>query len=116
MRGRHTSGSDDPLAVLLRTWQAVEASTARRAGEVMARTRSPLVELMMELIRQDCEMHHRVRQVLAAHLDRLSEEERERVRELLETGLADRLREHCRLFVRSHILAELAEEQQHPVV
>jgi hypothetical protein len=116
MPGPRISGSDDPLAAALRAWQAIEATTIERAADAIARTRSPLVELMMEIIRQDCLMHRRVRQVLMEQFDRLTAEERVEVQDLLETELGDRMREHCRLFVRTHLLAELAEDHSHAVI
>jgi hypothetical protein len=129
MPGPRTSGSNglpakdgpDGLAAVVRTWQAVEAATIERANEAIARTRNPLVELVMEIIRQDCEMHRRVQQVLVDSLERqalaLTPEERREVWDLIEmraemerytTELGRRARENCRLFVRTHLLAHLS--------
>ena len=93
----------------------------RSTASAIARTRNPLVELVMEIVRQDCEMHRRVQQVLVDSLERqalaLTTEERHEIWELIDARaemerytaeLGNRMRENCRLFVRTHLLAHLA--------
>jgi hypothetical protein len=115
---------------VLRTWQAVEAATIERANEAIARTRNPLVELIMEIIRQDAAMHRRVQQVLADSLERqalvLTPEERREIWDVIQmraemeryaAELGARAQENCRLFVQAHLLASLAESEQcHAVI
>ena len=119
--------ADDPdvLAAVLRTWQAVEGETIARANDTIAKTRNPLVQLVMEIVRQDSAMHRRVQQALLDTLERqratLTSRERKEIWDVVgrraemekyTAELAERVRENCRLFVESHLLASLAEKER----
>ncbi|HEX9051981.1 MAG TPA: hypothetical protein VF841_15735 [Anaeromyxobacter sp.] len=54
----------DEMVDLLREWQGLERKAMNDTAEVMERTRSPLIRIVMEIIRHDSLMHHRVEQFL----------------------------------------------------
>jgi len=49
---------------VLRTWQGIERQAMSDTAEIMERTESPLIRIIMEIIRHDSLMHHRVQQFL----------------------------------------------------
>jgi hypothetical protein len=97
------------LETVLRTWQAVEAATVEHANEVIARTKNPMVELMMEIIRHESEMHRRVQQVILDSLERQKPPMVEMERYAVE--LAAQSREAWRLLVRCQLLEYMSEEE-----
>ena len=52
----------------LRQWQGLERQALSDTAEIMEGTKSPLLRLMMEIIRHDSLMHHRVQQFLVDSL------------------------------------------------
>ncbi len=59
----------EELTAILKSWQALETATVAHTTEVIAKTKNPLIQLVMEIIRQDSEMHYRVQQVLLDSLE-----------------------------------------------
>jgi rubrerythrin len=49
---------------VLRRWQGLERQAMSDTAEIMERTSSPFIRLVMEIIRHDSLMHHRVQQFL----------------------------------------------------
>ena len=54
----------DEMVDVLRNWQHLERVAMNDTAEVMETTKSPLIRLLMEIIRHDSLMHHRVQQFL----------------------------------------------------
>ena len=54
----------DNMVAVLQEWQAIERKAVNDVGEIMEKTRSPLLRIIMEIIRHDSLMHHRVQQFL----------------------------------------------------
>ena len=54
----------DEMVDVLRRWQGLERQAMNDTAEIMEQTRSPLVRMVMEIIRHDSLMHHRVQQFL----------------------------------------------------
>lgn len=54
----------DEMVDVLRQWQGLERQAMSDTAEVMERTSSPLIRIVMEIIRHDSLMHHRVQQFL----------------------------------------------------
>jgi hypothetical protein len=52
------------MVAVLQEWQAIERKAVNDVGEIMEKTRSPLLRIIMEIIRHDSLMHHRVQQFL----------------------------------------------------
>jgi hypothetical protein len=115
----------EELAALLRNWQAIETATVAHTTEVIAKTRNPLIQLVMEIIRQDSEMHHRVQQVLLDSLEcqafSLTPEELGEIWDMVEKHadmekqtieLAEMAHKNCRLFVQRHLLTYLLEDEK----
>jgi len=53
---------------VLRTWQNLERQALSDTAEIIQETKSPLVRIIMEIIRNDSLMHHRVQQFLVDSL------------------------------------------------
>lgn len=56
----------------LREWQAIERQAMEQTAEIMEQTSNPYIRIIMEIIRQDSLMHHRVQQVIIDSLTRES--------------------------------------------
>jgi len=52
------------MVKVLREWQGIERQAINDLGEIMEKTGSPLIRILMEIIRHDSLMHHRVQQFL----------------------------------------------------
>ncbi len=117
----------EELKATLRRWQEIEEQSISQTSAIMAKTRNPLIQLVMEIIRQDSTMHKRVEGAILDSLEKqafsLSPEELADVWDLIEKHaeaeketieLAEKARKNCRLFVQRHLLSYLtADEQKH---
>lgn len=54
----------EEMVEVLRQWQGLERQAMSDTAEIMEKTASPLIRVMMEIIRHDSLMHHRVQQFL----------------------------------------------------
>jgi hypothetical protein len=54
----------DNMVAVLQEWQGIERRAVNDTGEIMEKTKSPLLRIIMEIIRHDSLMHHRVQQFL----------------------------------------------------
>jgi hypothetical protein len=54
----------------LREWQGIERKAMEQTAEIMEQTSNPFIRIIMEIIRQDSLMHHRVQQVIIDSLTR----------------------------------------------
>ena len=52
------------MVAVLREWQGIERQAVNDMGEIMEKTASPLIRVIMEIIRHDSLMHHRIQQFL----------------------------------------------------
>jgi hypothetical protein len=115
----------EQLAALLTNWQDLETATITHTSAVIAKTKNPLIRLVMEIIRQDSEMHYRVQQVLLDSLQQqaftLTPEELAEIWDMVEKHaemekqtieLAEAARKNCRLFVQRHLLTYLLEDEK----
>lgn len=115
----------EELREVLKSWQALENATVAHTTEVIGKTKNPLIQLVMEIIRRDSEMHHRVQQVLLDSLERqaftLTPEELGEIWDMVEKHaemekktieLAEKARKNCRLFVQRHLLTYLIEDEK----
>ena len=50
------------LVEIMGAWQAIEGQSITQCGDIADRTRNPVLRLVMEIIRRDSAMHHRVQQ------------------------------------------------------
>ena len=119
-----TSNAED-LTAILENWQALETATISHTTEVIAKTKNPLIRLLMEIIRQDSEMHYRVQQILLdgtkSQAFTLTPEELGEIWDLIEKhadmekqtiALAEKALSNCRLFVQRHLLTYLIEDEK----
>ena len=113
------------LVQTLKRWQKVEKKAVAQTSEIMEKTQNPILRLVMEIIRNDSKMHHRVQQVILDSLEKeafsLTPEELGEVWDLIEKHaemeketlqLAETARKNCRLFVQRHLLTYLIEDEQ----
>ena len=92
----------DEMVDVLREWQALERKAMNDTAEVMERTSSPLIRIVMEIIRHDSLMHHRVEQFL---IDSVTKQAVTVTRDDI-VEVWDRLEEHDRAERRTIELAE----------
>ena len=115
----------EELKSTLRRWQEIEVESIAQTSAIIAKTQNPLIQLIMEIIRQDSAMHKRVQQVILDSLEKqafsLTPEELGEVWDLIEKHaaaeketieLAEKARKNCRLFVQRHLLTYLTEDEQ----
>jgi hypothetical protein len=57
-------GTDEEMVAVLRHWQGLERQAMNDTAEIMEKTPSALIRVLMEIIRHDSLMHHRVQQFL----------------------------------------------------
>ncbi len=57
------------LVSTMRNWQQVENSTVVLTGQVMEKTKNPIVRLIMEVIQRDSQMHYNVQEWIADSLE-----------------------------------------------
>ena len=63
-----TSNRVEEMVEILQKWQGIERQSMSDTAEIMERTTSPLIRIIMEIIRHDSLMHHRVQQFLVDSL------------------------------------------------
>ena len=54
----------DNMIKVLRDWQAIERQAINDTAEIMEKSDNPMIRMVMEIIRHDSIMHHRVQQFL----------------------------------------------------
>jgi len=59
----------DTMVRVLRDWQTIERQAINDTAKIIEHTKSPLLRLLMEIIRHDSTMHHRVQQFLIDSLE-----------------------------------------------
>jgi hypothetical protein len=60
----------DEMVESLRKWQGIERKAMEQTAEIMESTGNPVIRMIMEIIRQDSMMHHRVQQFIIDSLTR----------------------------------------------
>jgi hypothetical protein len=60
----------DEMVEGLRKWQGIERKAMEQTAEIMESTGNPVIRMIMEIIRQDSMMHHRVQQFIIDSLTR----------------------------------------------
>jgi len=63
-----TSNRVQEMVEILQRWQGIERQSMSDTAEIMEKTKSPLIRIIMEIIRHDSLMHHRVQQFLVDSL------------------------------------------------
>ena len=120
-----TAENPEELTSVLKTWQGLETATIAHTTDIIAKTKNPLIQLVMEIIRRDSEMHHRVQQVLLDSLEKqaftLTPDELGEIWDMVEKHaemekatieLAEKARSNCRLFVQRHLLTYLLDDEK----
>ena len=64
MTKKKGAGRSDNMVATLREWQEIELRGVNDLSKIMGNTKNSLVRLIMEIIRHDSVMHHRVQQFL----------------------------------------------------
>ena len=87
---------------VLQQWQGLERQAMNDTAEIMEQTKSPLIRIIMEIIRHDSLMHHRVQQFL---IDSVTKESVTVTREDV-TEIWEKIEAHDRMEKRTIELAE----------
>lgn len=64
-----TKELQDKIVTNMRKWQKVEDVSVVQTSEVIAKTKNPVVRMVMEIIRSDSERHYRVQELIARSLE-----------------------------------------------
>lgn len=64
-----TQELQEKIIANMRRWQQVEDAAVDQMSEIVAKTRNPLIRLVMEIIRADSQNHHRVQELIASSLE-----------------------------------------------
>lgn len=92
----------EDMIKVLRQWQAVEREAMIATAEISERTESTLIRLIMEIIRYDSHMHHRVQQFL---IDSVTKEATAVTREDV-VAIWESIEEHDEVEKRTIVMAE----------
>ena len=65
-----TKAKEQRLVEILGAWQQIESRSITQCGDVADRTRNPVIRLVMEIIRRDSAMHHRVQQFVIDSIEK----------------------------------------------
>ena len=112
---------------ILQRWQEAENKTIGQTTTIISKSKNPLVKLIMEIIRHDSVMHHRVQQFVIESLTTrtvtLTPEELGEIWTLVEEhiameretiGYGEELKKLCKLFVQSSLITYLlTDEEKH---
>jgi hypothetical protein len=102
----------EKMVEALRQWQEIERESMTATAQITERTESTLIRLIMEIIRTDSHMHHRVQQFL---VDSVTRESTVVTREDI-AAIWDSIEEHDRAEKKAIQLAEqLKKEAWTPV-
>ena len=115
----------EKLAAGLRKWQTIEDSSVALTGQVLAKTKNPLIRLIMEIIQQDSVMHKKVQQAILDSLEKeafsLQPEELAEISGMLEkhdevekeaVRMAEEAKAACPLIVQRQLLEYLVEDEK----
>jgi hypothetical protein len=87
-----TKQNQERLVELLKQWQAVENKSTAQCAEIAEKTSNPAIKLVMDVIRRDSAMHHRVQQFIIDSLEKeavtLTVDDLERVWGAIEAHIA----------------------------
>jgi hypothetical protein len=64
-----TKQIQENLVKTMRHWQGVERASMASTGAVIGKTTSPLIQLVMEIIQRDSQLHHHVQQFIIDSLE-----------------------------------------------
>ncbi len=64
-----TQELQEKIIANMRRWQQVEDAAVDQMSEIVAKTRNPLIRLVMEIIRADSQNHYRVQELIASSLE-----------------------------------------------
>jgi hypothetical protein len=116
--------SSDKVVETLKTWQDIENQTISHTTGVISKSGNPLVKLIMEIIRHDSIMHHRVQQFIIESLTKatitLTPEELGEVWEEVEQhikleratiGYGEELMKSCKMFVQQELVSYLLTDE-----
>ena len=53
----------------MRKWQKVEDVSVAQCSEIIAKTKNPVIRMVMEIIRNDSQNHYRVQELIASSLE-----------------------------------------------
>ncbi len=118
---------NEKLLATLKKWQKVEDDSVKSTSEILAKTKNPIVQKIMEIIRQDSAMHKKVQQLIIDSFEKealsLTPEELGDVWNMVEKHieleketirLADESRRNSNNFVIRYLLGYLmTDERKH---
>jgi len=118
---------NEKLVSTLKKWQVVEDQSVKSTSEIMAKTKNPIVNHIMEIIKQDSAMHKRIQQLIIDSFEKeaisLTPEELGDIWEMVEKHieleketirLAEESRKNSKNYVVRYLLSYLmTDERKH---
>ncbi len=87
-----TKEIQEQLVNSMKHWQQIEDRSVESTGQVIAKTKNPLIRLVMEIIQRDSQIHHRVQQLIIDTVEskpiNLSTDEMAAISEMIDNHLA----------------------------
>jgi len=115
----------EEMVDILKQWQRIERQSITDTAEIIEETKNPLIRLLMEIIRHDSLMHHRVQQFLIDSVTikdvSLNREEVAEIWEKIEAHdrtekktieLAEQLKAKAWTPIHKHLLGYLLEDEK----
>lgn len=119
--------ANEKLVKIMKSWQKLEDVSVQSTTEIIKSTDNPLVQIAMEIIRQDSVMHRRVQQLIIDHFEKQSftltpdelaafwtkiEEHDEMEKKVI--GLAEEAKEYVKSGIVSYLIDYLlTDEKKH---
>lgn len=64
-----TKELQEKIIANMRKWQKIEDVAVMQMSEIVSKTKNPFIRMVMEIIRQDSQNHHRVQELIANTLE-----------------------------------------------
>jgi len=116
---------EEKLVAVMKKWQKVEDSSVKMAGELIEKSKNPLIKLILEIIRNDSIMHKKVQQFIIDSYTKkavtLTPEELAEIWDSIEKhdkaeheaiALGEEAKKNCKSFVQLNLLTYLLEDEK----
>jgi hypothetical protein len=84
--------TQEKIIANMKNWQKIEDASVASVSEVIEKTDNPVINIVMEIIKRDSEMHHRIQQMVVDCLEsstvELSSDDLVKVWDLIEKHIA----------------------------
>lgn len=104
--------TNEELLKILKSWQKLEDTSVQNTTEIIKSTDNPLIQVIMEIIRQDSVMHRRVQQLIIDNFEKKAFYMN--VEELAEFW--DKIEQHDEMEKKIIVMAKEAKEKSNSAI